>query len=304
MNNTMNDAKIFTDMTGVSRLRYQTNTDEAGARKEVAQQFEAILMQLVMKSMRDAGGALKSDLFSSNEMELYQDLFDKQLSLSMSDQSMGFAKMIEDNILQQNSSMTKQNHPSNQVNQLAAVNTQHIVKDKNPNQVNSIKKQSNATQESFSSPQEFISKLLPLAKNAAQALGLNPAILVAQAALETNWGKKIISDAHGLSSYNLFNIKADSNSSQAQVQAMTLEERHGLLSKEKASFRRYVSFEDSFSDYVKLLKNNSRYETALKQGAHPEKFIKELQNAGYATDSQYAQKVMGIFKSNSFKEFV
>ena len=147
----------------------------------------------------------------------------------------------------------------------------------------------------FNSPEEFVATMLPMAQAAAEKIGVDPRYLVAQAALETGWGKSIIRQQDGSSSHNLFGIKAaDWQGESARV--LTTEYVNGQPTKESASFRAYGSFEQSFNDYVSFLQNNERYDSALDSAANPKTFVRELQRAGYATDPQYANKVAQIAK--------
>ena len=148
----------------------------------------------------------------------------------------------------------------------------------------------------FKSADEFIATMLPMAKEAAAKIGVDPAYLVAQAALETGWGKSIIRDSDGASSHNLFGIKAAGGWQGDSARALTTEYKGGQAVKEAAKFRSYDSFQDSFNDYVSFLQNNDRYDDALDATANPKQFVRELQQAGYATDPQYANKVAQIAK--------
>ncbi len=148
----------------------------------------------------------------------------------------------------------------------------------------------------FKSADEFIATMLPMAKEAAAKIGVDPSYLVAQAALETGWGKSIIRDQDGSSSHNLFGIKAAGNWQGESARALTTEYKGGQAVKEAAKFRSYDSFQDSFNDYVSFLQNNDRYDDALDATANPKQFVRELQQAGYATDPQYANKVAQIAK--------
>jgi flagellar protein FlgJ len=149
----------------------------------------------------------------------------------------------------------------------------------------------------FESPEEFVAALLPLADEVAAELGVDPKVLLAQAALETGWGKHIIRDANGDSSNNLFNIKADKRWDGERAQVNTLEYRDGLAQQEKALFRSYDSFEQSFRDYADFLKTSPRYQQALDAAADPRQYLQQLQAAGYATDPAYADKITTIFES-------
>ncbi|PJI49547.1 MAG: flagellar assembly peptidoglycan hydrolase FlgJ [Pseudomonas sp.] len=146
----------------------------------------------------------------------------------------------------------------------------------------------------FASADEFVSTLLPMAQKAAERIGVDARYLVAQAALETGWGKSIIRDQDGSSSHNLFGIKTGSRWGGDSAQALTSEYENGKKVKEVAAFRSYDSFEQSFNDYVSFLQNNDRYSDALDSTRRPEQFMKELQQAGYATDPNYARKVSQI----------
>jgi len=154
----------------------------------------------------------------------------------------------------------------------------------------------------FDSPETFVQQVLPLAEKAAKALGVDPRVLVAQAALETGWGKSIIRDGDGQSSNNLFNIKADGRWNGDSVSVGTIEYRNGLPQPEKASFRAYASLEESLQDYVSFLQDNPRYEKALEQAGNPVAYLQALQRAGYATDPNYADKIDSIFRGNTLAE--
>lgn len=149
------------------------------------------------------------------------------------------------------------------------------------------------TVDGFNTPQEFISAMLPMAQQAADKLGVDPRYLVAQAALETGWGKNMVRDGQGQNTFNLFGIKAHGWKGES-AQAATSEFVKGVKVTEKADFRKYDSFAQSFNDYVSFIQSNSRYQEALKVADNPEHYLRELQRAGYATDPQYAQKISRI----------
>ncbi|MDQ3203851.1 MAG: flagellar assembly peptidoglycan hydrolase FlgJ, partial [Pseudomonadota bacterium] len=148
----------------------------------------------------------------------------------------------------------------------------------------------------FSSSDEFVNTMLPMAKEAAERIGVDPRYLVAQAALETGWGKSVMRAQDGSSSHNLFGIKASSNWKGDSARAITSEFRNGAMVKETAQFRSYESYKDSFHDLVTLLQSNDRYQDVLKSADNPEQFVRELQKAGYATDPNYANKISQIAK--------
>ena len=156
----------------------------------------------------------------------------------------------------------------------------------------------------FSSADEFVNTMLPMAKEAADRIGVDPRYLVAQAALETGWGKSVMRAQDGSSSHNLFGIKASSNWKGDSARAITSEFRNGAMVKETAEFRSYASYKDSFHDLVTLLQTNNRYQDVVKSADNPEQFVRELQKAGYATDPNYATKISQIAKQmNSFQNY-
>ena len=151
------------------------------------------------------------------------------------------------------------------------------------------------------SPTEFINTLKPYAEKAAQALNVNADVLLAQAALETGWGKHVIHTQTGANSFNLFNIKADERWQGASVNVSTLEYRQGMAKQERADFRRYDSYADSFADYVSFLQTNPRYRQALEAGVDSSTYADALQDAGYATDPAYADKIKSLLDSDPIR---
>lgn len=138
-----------------------------------------------------------------------------------------------------------------------------------------------------------------MARSTAEALGLSPHLLLAQAALETGWGRKAIKDAAGQESYNLFGIKAGRHWTGKTVAVTTTEYIHGVPQKKVESFRAYDSFAESFADYARLIKQ--RYGEAMAQGATAEGFGRALQANGYATDPKYAQKIARVAQSVAYR---
>lgn len=149
-------------------------------------------------------------------------------------------------------------------------------------------------QSAFKSPEEFVETLWPIAQQVGKAMGVEPKAIMAQAALETGWGKYIIHHADGKNSFNLFGIKADHRWSGEQARVSTLEYRNGIAKKEVAPFRAYDSYEHSLRDYSEFITTSSRYENAVKNGDSIKAYSDGLQSGGYATDPNYAQKIQRI----------
>ncbi len=293
---------VYTDLSGLSRLRKEAQDNPEQALKTVAQQFESLFMQMVLKSMRDA--SFGDPIFDSSQSEFYQDMFDKQLTLSLSQgRGMGMAEALE-------RQMRGQLHPGTTpipANGVAGINMQNSVNDEQKKLIMPVLKAVTVVSQkqnvedknipaSFSSPEEFVRQLLPLAQKAADKLGVKAEVLLAQAALETGWGKHVSQHVDGSSSHNLFNIKASNDWEGDRVAIRTLEYRNGLARHERAAFRSYDNYADSFNDYVDFLQSRPRYQPALKQANDPEMFIRELHGAGYATDPNYADKILNIMQ--------
>lgn len=299
-----NSSRVYTNIQGLKELQYNANSDVV--KKEVAQQFEAILMQMVMGSMREANKAFSGGLFGSSQMEMYQDIFDKQLSLAMANNNLGFAAMVEKNIDQNRGISEKNPEPYVKAVSVESPNTHPIQSPMIETAALSIDPDDEAQNKkgTFNTPEEFVKKIWSSAKIAAKLIGATPEILIAQAALETNWGKNIIPAGGNGSTHNLFNIKADSSWNNKAVLIDSLEQRNGVLVKEKSHFRSYGSYIESFMDYVTFLKQNNRYTDSLNKAGNPEQFVNALQSAGYATDSNYADKILKIFSSKNFQGLI
>lgn len=147
-------------------------------------------------------------------------------------------------------------------------------------------------------PEGFVARIWPEARRAASELGVDPRALVAQAALETGWGRRLPTHGDGSSANNLFGIKATGWRGRS-VTTGTHEYVAGVRRDETASFRAYDSIGESFSDYVRLLKNNRRYAGALAAGTDVAGFARGLQRGGYATDPAYADKITAIAGSST-----
>ena len=140
----------------------------------------------------------------------------------------------------------------------------------------------------------FVQGLWPQAQDAGTLLGVDPRHLIAQAALETNWGQNLPKDSSGGTSNNLFGVKASANWSGATVSSGTREFQNGVASNTTAQFKAYATPTQSFQDYVALLRNNPRYSAALNTGSDIHAFASALQRGGYATDPDYANKIASV----------
>jgi len=277
-------SRIYTDFQGLADLRRAAKDDSGQALDEVAKQFEAIFIQMMLKSMRDA--SLSDGIFDSDQSKMYQGMFDKQISLDLSSKGVfGIANMLVKQL--SNNRAAQPNAAADSAAALPGANPIHAER-----KVESAKLKDVPPE--FRSARDFVEFMRPQAEQAANRLGVKPEVLIAQAALETGWGQKIIKRPDGSSTYNLFAIKADKRWPGEDATVTTLEYRDGVMSREPASFRAYDSFQQSFDDYVDFIKQGSRYEQALSHDGNARHYIQSLQTAGYATDPGYAEKVIDI----------
>ncbi|GAA77149.1 MAG: flagellar assembly peptidoglycan hydrolase FlgJ [Colwellia sp.] len=314
------DKQNFFDLGNLDSLRKEAlsggdaSTDASkAALKKAAAQFEAIFTQMLLKSMRKANEAFedKESPLNSSSVKFFEDMHDQQLSTELSSNgSLGLADLIVQQLspdgktFMPGSVLRTTNDflsdmragsslPHTQNEEKASVNVQN---DKTDSKV------PEAPSAPFKSTEEFVTTVWEHAKTAAQKIGLNPAVMVAQAALETGWGKHIINKSDGNSSNNLFNIKSDKSWDGEKASKVTLEFEQGTPVKKQASFRAYDSIKESVNDFVDFLTQNPRYQEALQNTAKPSEFLDSLQKAGYATDPNYASKIKKVLNSAQLKD--
>ncbi|MCK5831550.1 MAG: flagellar assembly peptidoglycan hydrolase FlgJ [Methylococcales bacterium] len=289
------DASVYTDFNSLAKLKNEAKGKTPEAIKEVAKQFESIFVGMMLKSMRQA--SLAEGILDSSQSDFYRDMYDQQLSVELAGEGgLGLADVIAKQLSpDQSVSVTKEQS-------IADYSRKVLIEiPTNQNSLDKVIDQSGELFETndkgFSSPEDFIHQLRPYAQQAAKKLGVDTNVLLSQAALETGWGKSIIKSGDGQSSHNLFNIKADKSWHGQQTHVSTLEFKDGIGKKEMSGFRSYSSYQESFNDYVDFIQNNPRYKDAIKMAEKPEQYMHELQQAGYATDPDYASKVMKIVQS-------
>ncbi|MFK8068118.1 MAG: flagellar assembly peptidoglycan hydrolase FlgJ [Gammaproteobacteria bacterium] len=344
------NSRVYTDFSGLAKLRASAKAESPEAVKAVAKEFEASFVEMMLKSLRDATSG--EGLMDNEGSRMYQDMFDKQIAVDISERGdFGVAKVIEAQLTKPNSDVEKLknqmptiekgvngfgpsaqtlfnhtglfnhqldssikekvNNNLEQYLQRRRMTVRPIIDLKNQSQnetiydqvkrSDSINRTSSVERTKFKSPEEFIHTMRPHAERAAKAIGVNPDLLVAQAALETGWGKKMIKNKDGSNSHNLFGIKSGSSWEGKSVNVKSLEYRNGVAKREASDFRTYNSFEESFKDYVDFIKNQPRYDNAVNRAGNSKAYIRALQNSGYATDPQYANKVINIMKRESFQ---
>lgn len=270
------------DFAALASLKNDAKAQDPAALKEAAKQFESLFTKMLLKSMRDANKGFGEDsLFGSQQGDFYQDMFDDQMAVHLSKgKGLGLADMLVQQLTQ--AGMVKPADAAAEGNKTQFSLPAQSISNADDHQPLSKSKA------------DFVRTMWPHAQRAGSQLGVDPHALVAQAALETGWGKSVPSQAGGSSSFNLFGIKAGSSWSGATATVPTLEFEDGVAVRRVERFRAYDSPADSFSDYAKLIGNNPRYENAVGAGGDVATFASALQAGGYATDPSYAQKVVAV----------
>ena len=337
------------DLQQLDQLRQRGLNNDESALRAAAQQFEALFMNMLMKSMRQANKVFETEdnPLSSRDVEFFQDMHDNQLTSELSSQgTLGLAELM----VQQLSPTAVANHtpasmlpvqrfagnlpvaeqqPTQPANKHGLLPTDFIIlpEQNRPSiqasdasnqasnqpvavpyqaatvtQDEAINGRSNRLTLSHgewraTNPLEFLEQLAPYAQQAAEKAGIAVESVLAQAALETGWGRHVVANGDG-SSNNLFNIKADHRWDGEAARTRTTEYYNGQPQNENAFFRVYNSVGESFNDYVDFLHSNPRYQNALKVGHNAHQFVEALQEAGYATDPSYARKLQTIMDSD------
>jgi len=315
MTTRIGDAQNFLDINGLNSIRQQSKADDKETKEQAletaAKQFEAIFMQMLLKSMRKAQEVLESDSpFNSESTKFYRDMHDQQMSLELSNNgSLGLSELIVRQLGGDSENFTSQSHFKSNVFQgldkasldVKANDFKQPHRRQFPDYVSSIPKDTiskvSVNDYKFNQPKDFVSALTEPAKLVEKKLNIPFEVVIAQAALETGWGQKVIKTNNGESSNNLFNIKADARWSGDKTQKETLEFQQGAMIKKREPFRVYQNISESINDYIQFLSNNERYQGALKQASNVEQFLQELQGAGYATDPNYANKIKGALRT-------
>jgi flagellar protein FlgJ len=303
-------AKFSLDVQGVNQLKLDAKNGSPEALKQAAQQFEAVFMNMLMKSMREA--TPQDGMFDSDQTRMYTSMLDQQLTQRMASRGIGLADVMVRqlstvlNVPPAGEGTTPDAMPATQGFPLNAPGESDPLRAEVPlrgmesyaPQGGSDPLRAKARMESYAPAhvEAFVQRLLPHAQAAGASTGIPARFMLGQAALETGWGKSEIRSADGQNSHNLFGIKAGANWKGKTVDVVTTEYVNGKPQKQVESFRAYDSYADSFRDYANLLRSNARYRNVIAPGQDAAGFAQGLQQAGYATDPAYAQKLMGVIR--------
>ena len=316
-------SNIF-DVNALAALKRHAKSGDPAANKVVAKQFEALFLQMVLKSMRDA--TPREGMFDSEQTRMYESLLDQQLgqALGGSGRGTGLAAMIEAQLARQNREPVPFDgplplNPSNPGYRLPQDKASPLPREAAPTSFPLRNAPAGlpvvpgprtdaagtapgtATTPEAAAQRAFVERLLPAASAAERSTGIPAHFMVAQAALETGWGKSEPRRADGSPSFNIFGIKAGANWRGPSVDATTTEVVAGVAQSRVERFRAYASYEEAFRDYSNLLVGTPRYAGVL--GAHEASgFARGLQAAGYATDPLYAAKLERIIGGPALRQ--
>lgn len=287
---------FYADFQGLAGLRNDARAQDPDALKEAARQFESLFTQMLLKSMREATRSFGESMFGSDSQAFYQDMFDDQIAMQLSSgRGLGLADMLVQQLTRERLAAAipgepPAGHESGEAAEASAPLEASPTFATRP----SARAPGEQHAALAASRTEFVRALWPHAQQAGRELGVDPHALLAQAALETGWGRSVPCNPDGSCSYNLFGIKAGSQWSGPTVSLPTLEFEEGIPVRKLERFRAYGSPAESFRDYAALIRNNARYEPALGTGGDVPAFAAALQRGGYATDPAYAQKIVAI----------
>jgi len=289
------------DASGLDKLKMAARGNSPEAVKAAAAQFEALFLENVMKTMRDAAPA--DGLLDSEQGRTMQAMLDQQYARAMASRGIGLADMLARQLTPFSASASpgKSANLANQADPtdpLAAF----IAGASGAGAAPAVtgrhggRRQVAAADgtEAASRPRSFAQRFAAMAEAASEATGIPAKFMIAQAALETGWGRREIHRADGSNSHNLFGIKAGKGWNGPVAEVMTTEYVNGVATRRVEKFRAYGSYEEAFADYAKMLTNSSRYKSVVASASDAVGFAQGLQRAGYATDPLYADKLRRV----------
>ncbi|WP_317204405.1 flagellar assembly peptidoglycan hydrolase FlgJ [Janthinobacterium sp.] len=289
------------DIKGMNDLRQSAKANDPAALKTAATQFEALFLNMMMKSMRDA--TPQDGVMDSQQSKMYTSMLDQQTSQNLAKRGTGLADVLIRQLSQVGSAAAlaadgadASPRSSSMAAALEAFRQQQGAAA--PLAPAAAKSAAASAAGAAQAPhvRAFQDKLGVHAEEASRATGIPAKFMLGQAALESGWGKREIKGRDGVASNNLFGIKAGPEWKGKVAEAVTTEYVNGVPKTRTEKFRAYDSYADSFKDYAKLLSSNKRYEKVLATAGDASSFAQGLQRAGYATDPNYAAKLTRIIK--------
>lgn len=276
------------DMQGLADLRRTSHQGAGAGVKEASKQFEALFLQMMLKSMRAA--IPKSDMDKDSTSDLYTEMLDQQWAQHLAGRGMGLAEQL-DKQLGAGAAHVPTDMPMPRVSPFAQTSVSQA--SNQAWQAWKRREMSGENVERAAHVEDFVARMSGPAQRVAQSSGIPAELIVAQAALETDWGRRQITTASGADSHNLFGIKAGSQWRGATTAVLTTEYDQGQAHKQTEQFRAYGSVDAAFADYARLIGSNSNY-AGVMSARNPLDAARALQQGGYATDPHYADKLISV----------
>jgi flagellar protein FlgJ len=317
INNTDLSGKVAFDANGLNNLKQAAKENSPEAIKGVAKQFEAIFMNMMLKSMREASP--QDNPFDNEQSRTFTSMLDQQLSSNLASKGLGLADVLAKQLSKSGgvSADTMQQAVTDET-PISGNNAQFgnpiIGNPLSPNKAKISEAKPDITLQTGKSPTsniplaeklsndnstEFKNRMAHHAEEASRATGVPAHLMLGQAALESGWGKRELKGADGTPSNNLFGIKATGSWSGKVVEATTTEYIHGVKQKRIEKFRAYDTYADSFKDFANMMSNNPRYDKVMANLEDVNGYAQAMQKAGYATDPNYATKLASVIQKVS-----
>jgi flagellar protein FlgJ len=293
---------LAADAHSLDALKRTAARDPKAALKGAAQQFEALFLQMVLKSMRDA--IPKSGLLDSDSEKTYTSMLDQQLATSISKSGTGLADVIARQlgryvVAPGEGDAKKTPAAPASLPPHAAIDRYTAIAGATPNIA--LRGGASTTDPSLGEEQRsFVARMWDHAADAQKTTGIPAHFVLGQAALESGWGKREIRDSSGIPTYNLFGIKAGSGWQGRTVDVVTTEYENGTAKKVVGKFRAYNNYLEAFRDWAQLIAGNKRYAEVVdsgRAGGSVAEFANGLARAGYATDPDYGAKLARVIGS-------
>jgi len=311
------NGKVAFDANGLNDLKQAAKENSPEAIKGVAKQFEAIFMNMMLKSMRDASP--QDSPFDNEQSRTFTSMLDQQLSSNLASKGLGLADVLArqltkggyaaNNAMQQAVSSDQPAASATEQSSATLLNTPYLPNTTKVTEQGKVIEQSVVPAYAIpadgkiinlkplsDSASDFQNRMQQHADEASRATGVPAHLMMGQAALESGWGKREIKAADGTSSNNLFGIKATGNWDGKVVEATTTEYINGVKQKRIEKFRAYDSYADSFKDFANMMRNNPRYENVMSNLQDVNGYAQAMQKAGYATDPNYAAKLASVIQ--------
>jgi len=292
--------RAYTDIQGLGELKRLARENDPAAMRETARQFETVFAKMMLQSMREA--SMGDEIFDTQESQMYRGMFDDQLALELTrGKGLGVAEMMVQQLMRSDLAAQAAAAGTDLKTTLAPLPPRVSVGGSAGMSIGAA-----AAADSTPAPEAvptaatrraFLESIRPAAEKAAAELGVSPRAILAQAALESGWGRAMPTDGQGRSSLNLFGIKASGRWDGPSVASQTTEYVGGRPLRSLDHFRAYDSVEASVADHTRLLARSPRYAAALNVGEDIGAYANALQRGGYATDPRYAQKLQAVAES-------